>query len=289
MRLSEYFRTAIAQFGPTCLAVPLAALALTGCDGFAVPTAPALVKHSPEDAWARNAYETVQSRLLIKGELQRGADKKFTATPAELAAQFVELSFGSGDDAILQRWSGPVQIALRFGDSVPLATRTKDRAAVISLASNLSHYSGRPISLGNRLPEIRVFVMNAAEMAKIDATAKTVAGGPDSASCKLSVETNEPPEAGLNAVDVYVRSELPDLMRQSCYREQITRGLGLFRGKGRSMPSLLSEGRQYSDLGGHDYLIVRMLYDPRLGSGMSRSEARPAIDALATELGTPEE
>ena len=287
MRPTAQTRTALARLGRVCLAAPLAALALAGCDSLGVST-PTLLKHSPEDASARNAYQAVQDRLRTEGRLQGGGGE-FTAAPADLAAQFEDLAFGSSDAAILQRWSKPVRIALRFGDSVPLPTRSKDRAVVSSLVSNLSHFAGHPISLGNRLPEIRVFVMNAAEMAEIGETARSVAGGPESANCTMRPEVNEPPETGLKAVDIYIRSELPDLMRQSCYREQIARGLGLFRGKGSRLPSLLSLGREYADLASHDYLILRMLYDPRLRSGMSRSEARSAIVALATELGTPEE
>uniref|UniRef100_UPI0035139E9E DUF2927 domain-containing protein n=1 Tax=Cognatishimia sp. TaxID=2211648 RepID=UPI0035139E9E len=86
----------------------------------------------------------------------------------------------------------------------------------------------------------------------------------------------------LSAVAV-VRAEHPDLLRRSCYHEEIAQGLGIVNDSPFARPSIFNDDDEFALLTSHDEALLNMLYDPRLRIGMSASEARPIIQILARE------
>ena len=80
-----------------------------------------------------------------------------------------------------------------------------------------------------------------------------------------------------------VRAEHPDLLRKSCYHEEIAQGLGLANDSPNARPSIFNDDEEFALLTTHDEALLSMLYDPRLSVGMNLDEARPVIYQLARE------
>ena len=81
-----------------------------------------------------------------------------------------------------------------------------------------------------------------------------------------------------------VRSEHPDLLRQSCYHEELAQGMGLANDSPRARPSVFNDDEEFALLTSHDELLLRILYDPRLRPGMTPEQARPVVVEIVEEL-----
>ena len=81
-----------------------------------------------------------------------------------------------------------------------------------------------------------------------------------------------------------IRAEHPTFMRLSCVHEELAQGLGLSNDSPLARPSIFNDDEEFATLTSHDELLLKMLYDPRLKSGMSLPEARPTIKQIAAEL-----
>lgn len=84
-----------------------------------------------------------------------------------------------------------------------------------------------------------------------------------------------------------IRAEHTDLMRKSCYHEEIAQGLGLTNDSPRARPSIFNDDEEFATLTTHDEVLLQMLYDPRLKSGMSLERAKPIITQIAADLNRP--
>jgi hypothetical protein len=197
----------------------------------------------------------------------------------------------------LRRWESPVRIGVEFGAAVPEEQRARDRASLAGLVARLSRLTGHPITLveDNRAANFRVLVLTeeerraygprlAAMLPGIDALSlRTITGMPLSASCLVLAFARGGSSTYTQAVAV-VRAELPDLTRLSCFHEELSQGLGLPNDYAGARPSLFNDVQEFALLTGHDEMLLRILYDPRLRPGMTPAEARPIVTAIATEL-----
>ena len=82
----------------------------------------------------------------------------------------------------------------------------------------------------------------------------------------------------------FVRAEHPDLMRRSCYHEEMAQGLGLANDSPNARPSIFNDADEFALLTTHDELLLRMLYDTRLSTGMTPAQARPIVQEIAEGL-----
>ena len=300
---------------------PVAAL-LAACEAAPPPPAsapvpdapaprPAVVAQGPS-AESRNAaafYRRVEARLLEEGYLRRdggGADVRFDA--ATLARNFERIALFSEytlvgsryvaqqSPAKLRRWPGPVRIQLHFGDSVPQTTRDRDTQSIRSYVARLARLTGHPISLVASGGNYHVFVasldeqralgpaISRAEPALSRATIREITSLDRSTYCAVYASSSSTrPNAYISAISL-IRSEHPDLMRLSCYHEEIAQGLGLANDSPAARPSIFNDDEEFALLTGHDALLLRMLYDDRLSIGMSAEEARPLIGQIAREV-----
>jgi hypothetical protein len=81
-----------------------------------------------------------------------------------------------------------------------------------------------------------------------------------------------------------IRAEHPDLLRTSCFHEEIAQGLGLANDSRQARPSIFNDDEEFALLTGMDEKMLRILYDPALRPGMTEAEARPIVESLATRL-----
>ncbi len=197
--------------------------------------------------------------------------------------------------APLRRWAGPVRIGLRFGESVTPAQRLRDRTAVAAYAARLARVTGHPIRFVDEGANFRVYVVGEFErpamMAEwagffrgVAASELAFASGIDLGTFCLAVAVSEGQTPVYTGALAVVRAELPDLLRQSCFHEEIAQGLGLANDSPAARPSIFNDDEEFALLTRLDELMLRILYDPRLRPGMREAEARPIVEVIAAEL-----
>ena len=83
---------------------------------------------------------------------------------------------------------------------------------------------------------------------------------------------------------VMMGSELGPLMRSSCLHEEMVQALGLGNDHSEVRPSIFNDDEEFALLTRHDEYLLRILYDPRLRSGMTAAEAMPIVRDIIAEL-----
>jgi hypothetical protein len=70
----------------------------------------------------------------------------------------------------------------------------------------------------------------------------------------------------------------------ACIHEELAQGLGLANDDPQARPSIFNDDEEFALLTGHDELLLQMLYDPRLRTGMTAAEAAPVVREIAAEV-----
>lgn len=300
---------------PSRLTPSILAVVLSACVAVDVPSPPSAPPAAPtqapetaRSAAARAYFAQVQSALLAQGLLRTdggGADTPFT--DRMLAENFLRVALydeysrqGGGfvrneSASMLRRWEIPVRVMLRFGASVPPDRRATDRARVASYLARLQRITGHPISLVETGGNFTVHVVSEDEREALGPTLSSQLSGlsaqdiadvtsmPRTTYCLVYALSEGNTGAYSRAVAV-VRAEHPDLLRQSCFHEEIAQGLGLANDSPSARPSIFNDDEEFALLTRQDELMLKMLYDPSLRPGMRISEARPIVMTLASRL-----
>ncbi|MCB6178174.1 DUF2927 domain-containing protein [Rhodobacter sp. Har01] len=299
-------------------AVLAAALALSACVSLVPPPpgpapgpVPGPAAPQPEtakSAAARAYFAKVQASLLSQGLLRTdggGPDTPFT--DRMLAENFLRIGLydeysrlGGGfvreeASSILRRWEIPVRVGLRFGASVPSDRRAADRARIGSYLARLSRTTGHPIALVDGGANFILHIVSEDEREALGPSLQADMPGlsardiadvthmPRTTYCLVYALSEGNTGAYSRAVAV-VRAEHPDLLRQSCFHEEIAQGLGLANDSPAARPSIFNDDEEFALLTRQDELMLKMLYDPALRPGMKLTEARPIVLSLANRL-----
>jgi hypothetical protein len=298
-----------------CLALPLVGCLDSGISNSIPPqarpaqpaaTAPVVSARSQE---LSRYYRSLQNDLLTRGLLRTDGGGPDTPYDAEdLAQHFETIAFfneydqgttlgpkGNGTAGTLTRWRGPVRIGLDFGDSIPPEQRSSDIASVSAYATRLARVTNHPISYGEGRPNFHVIIAGEDDSAWLQRRLRRLIPGltpaeqalygnfPRSFYCFV-VGLADPHNSDIytRAVAV-IRTENPDLLRQSCFHEEIAQGLGLPNDSSTVRPSIFNDDDEFALLTSHDELLLKMLYDPRLQPGVTAAAARPVARIIAKE------
>lgn len=253
-------------------------------------------------------FARLQAELRDDGKLRRSDDGEVETTPRQLAADFERIALfreytaASGrltrneSEAFLQRWDGPVRIGVNFGASVDTDIRTKDAATVTALAGQLRRATKHPISVATQDANFHVFIVNEDERRAIGPQLRSLA--PSISDEAISAITTLPRSSLCYAFAIFdgenspayttafaiVRAEHPDILRKSCLHEEIAQALGLPNDSDTARPSIFNDDEEFAYLTRHDEYLLRMLYDKRLETGMTRDTAAPIIATLSQEV-----
>lgn len=269
-----------------------------------VPAVPETMK----SATARAYYAEVQSALLSQGLLRTDGGGRDTPFDARILAEnflrvalFDEYSRQGGGfvrgetSSILRRWEVPVRVSVRFGASVPEDRRATDRARIGSYLARLSQLTGHPIMLNDTAANFIIHIVSederealgpqlTAELKGLSARdVADVTGMARTTYCLVYALSEGNTGAYSRAVAV-VRAEHPDLLRQSCFHEEIAQGLGLANDSPLARPSIFNDDEEFALLTRQDEMMLRILYDPALRPGMKFDVARPIVESLARRL-----
>ena len=188
-----------------------------------------------------------------------------------------------------------MRVGLRFGASVPPERRATDRARVASYLARLSQITGHPIALSDAAPNFWVHVVSEDEREALGPVLQSTLPGlsaadiadvtqmPRSTYCLVYALSEGNSGTYTRAVAV-IRAEHPDLLRQSCFHEEIAQGLGLANDSPRARPSIFNDDEEFALLTRMDEMLLRILYNPALRPGMKVEEARPIVQRLAEAM-----
>ena len=298
----------------------LAVLSLAGCVATpasvparmsAPPGRPDLTISAPptaESAAARAYYGQVQQALLSQGLLRTdggGVDTPFT--DRMLADNFIRIALydeytrGPGGPiqrettSRLRRWEVPIRVGLRFGTSVPAMQKSTDRARIASYVGRLARITGHSIRMDDANPNFLIYMVSEDERRSMGnqlssdlpgltpSEVGAITGLQRSTYCLVYAMSPGASYAYTRAVAI-VRAEHPDLLRLSCVHEEVAQGLGLANDSPSARPSIFNDDEEFAMLTVQDELMLKMLYDPALRTGMTEAEARPIVQSLAARL-----
>lgn len=272
-------------------------------------TPPALTVTQPSQASIELAtyYVRLQNDLLSQGLLRGdggGPDTPFTDT--QLARNFVQIALFNeySDDSDFQRpratisklrrWTRPIRMSVTFGDTVPLAQRDVDLASVSTFAARLARVTGMPITITDQNPNFHVVFLGEADRRAYgdtlrtlipsisDATVRTFVNLPRDQLCVV-IGSFVPGQSNYSTAVAMIRAEHPSLMRSACIHEELAQGMGLANDSPNARPSIFNDDEEFALLTRHDELLLRMLYDPRLQTGMDAAVAAPIARMIARE------
>lgn len=83
---------------------------------------------------------------------------------------------------------------------------------------------------------------------------------------------------------VMIRPEIPDLLLKSCVEEELAQTLGLFNDDSSIRPTIFNDDQEFALLTQHDGLLLQILYDDRLETGMTPARAMPIVREIAGEV-----
>jgi Protein of unknown function (DUF2927) len=257
---------------------------------------------------ARIYYGQVQAQLLSQGLMRAdggGVDTPYT--DRMLAENFIRVALfdeyrngpagpvQSETASRLRRWDDAVRVSLRFGASVPADKRATDTARVASYLARLQALTGHPIALNDSNANFIVEVVNEDERRALGPS--VMAALPGLSPAELDGITNlqrttyclvysfaGPGSSTYTRAYAVIRAEHPDLLRLSCFHEEIAQGLGLANDSRSARPSIFNDDEEFALLTTQDEYMLRMLYDPALQPGMTEAQARPIIETLAARL-----
>lgn len=265
---------------------------------------------SPRSVAMASYYAGVEADLLSRGLLRTdGGGPDTPVTPEKLAANFERIAFydeyvrgaglrrSTGAAGGLRRWDIPVRVSLDFGATVPPEIQSTDTATVQQYVARLARVSGHPIAMsGPRRANFHVLVMGADDRDEMVARVREIIPGasrttlnlfrhtPKEIHCLVVAFSDESNTNAYRTAIAMVRAEHPDLLRKSCYHEEIAQGLGLANDSPEARPSIFNDDDEFALLTSHDEALLAMLYNPALSIGMSLDAARPTIQSLARNL-----
>lgn len=275
------------------------------------PAPPAAPQVTPRSATSRELlafYARVQQGLLTQGLLRTdggGPDTPFSRR--QLVENFVRIALfeefsniggrlvAQQTESRLHRWDQPVRMKVHFGATIPPAQRARDHGDIISYAARLASVTGHPISQTTGAANMHVFIIDEDERRKIGPQLRAIVPGLDQgavdavqnmsrATFCLAFARDAASDGSYTESVIVIRGEHPDLMRLSCIHEEIAQAMGVSNDSPAARPSIFNDDEEFGLLTTHDELLLRMLYDRRMQSGMSVNQARPIAETIALEL-----
>lgn len=260
--------------------------------------------------YSENYWQAYQANLQLDGKLRTDrapADVPFTR--GDLAQNFSKTAFGIDPEFedvltpeeldevhVIRRWNAPISYA-SYGTLTP-----GDQSALTGVMNRISRASGLAISETSNPSaadwnmgiyffghaERESFLAHLAENGETHLVELFSGLFSDRLICSGTMLRRVDDDGNLTGeighALVFIRAELPDVLRQSCIEEEIVQGMGLIRDDDAVRPSLFNEDEEFALMTTHDEHLMRILYDARLRPGMTRDQAMPIVHRIAAEL-----
>ncbi|MEM7613821.1 MAG: DUF2927 domain-containing protein [Pseudomonadota bacterium] len=195
----------------------------------------------------------------------------------------------------LTRWEDPIRVGVLFGPSTTEAQRRKDLSDVRALLRRFR--AATPLDI-RYVPDgdINFLVMvltrdeqlafadQILEERSFPATiANDLRASRPSLLCSANLISPDDGRRVIAFASALIKAEHREVMRTSCFHEELTQALGLVNDSFTARPSIFNDDEEFALLTLHDEILLRMLYDDRLTPGMTAAQARPLIPQIAAD------
>ena len=260
----------------------------------------------------RKYYNRLEERKLSLGLLRQdggGTDTPFDVE--DIVEAFEQLAFYNeykiGENQLLPntdmvnlgKWNSTINISMRFGNSVATKQKNKDLLDIHNLLLILSEATKHKMKISNKNMNMYIVVGNQKEVAEL--TSKIGANLPEFDPKRIPIITRLPkdihclamtsmsagPNSEIKSALIIIRSELPKLMRIACFHEEIAQSLGLTNDSHLARPSIFNDDDEFATLTRLDKILLQILYDNRLKSGISKQNSFQLVRQIAKEIAHP--
>ncbi len=207
-------------------------------------------------------------------------------TNAQLLANLLDVVFGSefiGEDSrVVRKWSGPMRLAIYARD--PL----RYRHLVLPHLDHLRRLTGLDIRLvDSSEPDQNAYVFVFGREQFYAYAEQHLGPGKNPRTnrflaCFGYFHANG--RKDIDEITAVIPSFISDEEIRTCVVEEVTQAIGLPNDSDSANPSIFNDDDAYQDLTWQDELFLRVLYDPRVRSGMTRVEFEPLAGRILEEL-----
>ena len=263
----------------------------------------------PKEEKLRKYYSRLEKRKTSLGLLRQdggGADTPFDVQ--DIVEAFEQLAFYNEYDidknkllpnsnaVSLAKWKLSTNISVRFGGSVDEKQKDKDLKEINGLISNLSKITNHKIKISQQNVNMYVVVAKQKEIKSLISEIglkrpefdpkriPIITQLPKDIHCMAMTSMSSEPNSAISSALVIIRSELPTIMRKACIHEEIAQSLGLTNDSHFARPSIFNDDDEFATLTKFDEILLQILYDHRLNSGISKKEASQLVRQIASGI-----
>lgn len=201
----------------------------------------------------------------------------------------------SEQPALLRRWEKPVRVAVMTGSSESPEEAARDRSNVAAFVSRLARLTGRDVAMTTEAAEANFLVLFMTDSERLTFAQELPKLYPGFAPAVLTAMRSvqdfcitysfwdRANPSTYSAVIIQIPAEHPPFTKLSCVQEEMAQAMGLPNDSPEARPSLFNDNKEFALLTEHDAILLRMLYDPRLGPGMTAAEVLPLLPAIAAD------
>ena len=255
-------------------------------------------------------YAQLEKKKLSMGLLRQDAGGSDTPFDEEdIIAAFEQLAFyneyqvnenqllPSSEPVSLGKWNSEINISTRFGDSVNFEQKRNDLKEINELLAVLSRVSKHKMRISENDVNMFVIVGNQKEIVNLTGEIgkqlfefdpkriPIVAQLPKEIHCMAMTSVSSHKNSEIESALVIIRNELPKVMRKACFHEEISQTLGLTNDSHLARPSIFNDNDEFATLTEFDKILIKILYDRRLKTGISRKEASRLVKQIVNEIG----
>jgi hypothetical protein len=254
-------------------------------------------------------YSRLEERKISLGLLRQdggGTDTPFDVD--DIVEAFEQVAFYneydiSGDKLLpnseavkLAKWNSNINISVRFGNSVNKKQQDNDLLEINELIGVLSQITNHNIKISQQNINMYVVIANQKEIKDLIAEIALlqpefdpqripiITQLPRDIHCMAMTSMNVQVNSGISSSLVIIRNELPHIMRKACIHEEIAQSLGLTNDSHLARPSVFNDDDEFATLTKFDEILLKILYDKRLHSGISKDKATQIVKNAADEL-----
>ena len=256
-------------------------------------------------------YEMLEKRKLSFGLLRQDGGGDDTPFDSEaIITSFQQLAFyteynvsnnklmPSASSVNLAKWKSDIIISSAFGSSLSSKKIEKDLANIIAVSDILSKATGIQINFSNQNPNMHIIVGNEAELPELinkislnlsDFDPKifpVISKLPKDIHCITLTALKSKLNPEIVSSLVIIRNELPKLLRKACFHEEMAQSLGLSNDSHLARPSIFNDDDEFATLTEFDEILLKILYDERLETGMTLRNSSEILRTIANEIDT---
>ena len=254
-------------------------------------------------------YSRLEERKISLGLLRQdggGADTPFDVD--DVVEAFEQVAFYNeydisrdkllpNSEAVkLAKWKSNINISVIFGNSVNKKQKDNDLLEINKLIGVLSQVTNHNIKIARQNTNMYVVIANQKEIKDLIAEIgllqpefdpqriPIITQLPRDIHCMAMTSMNVEANSGISSSLVIIRNELPHIMRKACIHEEIAQSLGLTNDSHLARPSVFNDDDEFATLTKFDEILLQILYDRRLHSGISKDKATKIVKNAADEL-----